>query len=599
MLAHPVTSDRVKEPQREMVIVSTGYDGARGPSLPLGIVVAPRDALLNRDVLEQSLESMLAAVEELESTPVKLVVVTQGPLPAWAGELQEQASALTWLTVGTGASRAQALNLGLATVLPNCRLVLLCSGDVVVQPDALRSMMDFLRRHPDVDGCVGGLVDAGGSRLRIRTRLDSFGSFLAPRLDRSHKSTLPGTSWCMFRAEVFHRIGGFDESLAPGDDELDWARRAREARLVFWYLPDAAVTCLTPVAPVRKAMAAGRVQRPAGQRIPGFQPDLLALFGAKARSVGAENRETDVAAGEGVPAAPAAPHGGQLDDRTVAFITCVSEPEQYLRCRRYIEALDIPPGFRVEVHFLLGARGLPSAYNRVIRQSKAKYKVYLHQDVFLLHRRLLYDVLEIFSDPGVGMIGVEGATRLPEKGVWFWNNGLYCHGQVLEYRRSWNLRFLGKWNRRRVRLRTFRPVRSRVLPVAAVDGLIMITQYDIPWREDLYDGFIYYEGPHCLEFIRRGLAVVIPRQERNRIWCLHYGTPDGKERTAEQDAAYQAEFKRVAAIFCREYASDLQVPVVELLRRYRQQPRVAGPDGPGYDGVVHGRNPGTGEKRLA
>ena len=263
--------------------------------------------------------------------------------------------------------------------------------------------------------------------------------------------------------------------------------------------------------------------------------------------------------------------GAGLDDRAVAFVTCVSEPTQYLWCRRYIEALEIPDGFRVEVHVVPGAKGLPSAYNAVMRRSNAKYKVYLHQDVFLLQRRMLYDVLDIFSDPGIGLIGVVGATRLPVNGVWFRNNGLYCHGQVLEYRRSMTRRFLGKWNRRRLRRWPFRPVRSRILPVAAVDGLIMVTQYDVPWREDLYDGFIYYEGPQCLEFIRRGLAVVIPRQEPDRIWCLHYGPPEGKERTPEQDAAYQAEFSRVSEIFRREYGEFLRIPAVELLRRYRQE----------------------------
>src|SRR5690606_36782077 len=87
--------------------------------------------------------------------------------------------------------------------------------------------------------------------------------------------------------------------------------------------------------------------------------------------------------------------GAGLDDRAVAFVTCVSEPTQYLWCRRYIEALEIPDGFRVEVHVALGAKGLPSAYNAVMRRSNAKYKVYFHQDVSLLQRRMLYDVLDI------------------------------------------------------------------------------------------------------------------------------------------------------------------------------------------------------------
>ncbi len=27
------------------------------------------------------------------------------------------------------------------------------------------------------------------------------------------------------------------------------------------------------------------------------------------------------------------------------------------------------------------------------------------------------------------------------------------------------------------------------IPVECIDGLLMATQYDVPWREDLFDGF--------------------------------------------------------------------------------------------------------------
>lgn len=262
-----------------------------------------------------------------------------------------------------------------------------------------------------------------------------------------------------------------------------------------------------------------------------------------------------------------------LDPRAIAFVTCVSNPDQYAECLRYIKALEIPEGFRVEIHAIVGAKGMPSGYSAVLRKSRAKYKVYLHQDVFLLHRRLLHDALEIFQDPSIGMIGVVGATQLPPNGVWFRNNPLHCYGQLWEYRKSGGpKKLLGPLNRRGRTLMQFRAVRPAVLPVATVDGLLMITQYDLPWREDLYDGFIYYEGPQCLEFIKRGWAVVIPRQERDRIWCMHYGPPDGEERTPQAQAAYMAEFDRVMEIFRREYAELLQVPADELLRRFRGRP---------------------------
>ena len=34
--------------------------------------------------------------------------------------------------------------------------------------------------------------------------------------------------------------------------------------------------------------------------------------------------------------------------------------------------------------------------------------------------------------------------------------------------------------------------------VEGVDGLLMATQYDIPWREDLFDGWDFYDLVHPL-----------------------------------------------------------------------------------------------------
>lgn len=257
-----------------------------------------------------------------------------------------------------------------------------------------------------------------------------------------------------------------------------------------------------------------------------------------------------------------------MDAHRFAFITSVSDENLYTECLRHLEALEIPPGCTVEKIKVTGATSLVEAYNGAMRQSKAKYKIYVHQDVFILNRHLLADLLHLFTTyPRIGLMGVIGSTRLPKSGIWF-QDGLHCYGKVWEYRRGGGLHHLLGWwnprNARRKRLTRYWPVRGEYVSAVGVDGLILMTQYDVPWRTDLYGGFIYYEGPHCLEFIKRGHLVAIPRQEEP--WCLHWGNE--QERTPEQDRRYQAEFHRNMGIFRQEYASFLRLPARVLNARY-------------------------------
>ena len=55
--------------------------------------------------------------------------------------------------------------------------------------------------------------------------------------------------------------------------------------------------------------------------------------------------------------------------------------------------------------------------------------------------------------------------------------------------------------------------------VQAVDGLLIATQYDLPWREDILLQWDFYDVSQCLEFRRAGYKVVVPTQ--NPSWTNH------------------------------------------------------------------------------
>ncbi|MBQ3971332.1 MAG: glycosyltransferase [Selenomonadaceae bacterium] len=47
----------------------------------------------------------------------------------------------------------------------------------------------------------------------------------------------------------------------------------------------------------------------------------------------------------------------------------------------------------------------------------------------------------------------------------------------------------------------------------------MMTQYDVPWRYDLFHGWHFYDISQSMEFRKRGYRIVVPGPYD--IWCIH------------------------------------------------------------------------------
>ena len=57
------------------------------------------------------------------------------------------------------------------------------------------------------------------------------------------------------------------------------------------------------------------------------------------------------------------------------------------------------------------------------------------------------------------------------------------------------------------------------IPVWAIDGMLMVTQRDVPWREDVFDKWDFYDVSQSIEMLRAGYKVVVPYQKEN--WTYH------------------------------------------------------------------------------
>lgn len=195
-----------------------------------------------------------------------------------------------------------------------------------------------------------------------------------------------------------------------------------------------------------------------------------------------------------------------MNENKICFITCVNNKDEYDRCIYSIKQLNVPQGFEVEFISITDATSMTMGYNKAMNQTDAKYKVYLHQDVFIINKDFIYNFLEIFNeDKNIGIIGFAGSKFIPTNAIWWESNENYgkvydsCTGIMREL--------------------VFNEVNNNFEEVQCIDGFMMITQYDIEWQEDVFDGWHFYDISQSVEFLKKGYKVVIPKQ--NIPWCIH------------------------------------------------------------------------------
>lgn len=193
------------------------------------------------------------------------------------------------------------------------------------------------------------------------------------------------------------------------------------------------------------------------------------------------------------------------NNQKIAFIICVNNELYFSECQYYISRLEVPENFEVEVLAIREATSMCAAYNLGMQSSDAKYKVYMHQDVFIRNNNFIAEIVERFlNNEKVGMIGMAGGTGMPKTGVTYlaWNEGIVdCREPDMAYR-----------------LICGRDKRQDVL-VDAADGLLLATQYDILWREDLFVDFDFYDISQCFEMKRKGYDILVPYQKEP--WVIH------------------------------------------------------------------------------
>lgn len=155
---------------------------------------------------------------------------------------------------------------------------------------------------------------------------------------------------------------------------------------------------------------------------------------------------------------------------------------------------------------------MTSAYQEAMEQSDAKYKIYLHQDVFILNRNFLTDLLAVFAaDSEIGMVGIAGYETVSEDGIMWHEKRMGAIYQKREIKSYFDYhQYL------------YSISADGYTCVAVVDGLLIATAYDVPWNTLELRGFEFYDAFQSMEFLKRGYKIAVPKQ-RNP-WCLYDDT---------------------------------------------------------------------------
>ncbi|HEX3047072.1 MAG TPA: glycosyltransferase family protein [Bacillota bacterium] len=187
--------------------------------------------------------------------------------------------------------------------------------------------------------------------------------------------------------------------------------------------------------------------------------------------------------------------------------------------------LRVPPGYHLDKVIVRGILSVAQGYNLAMGQTAARYKIYLQEGAAIVYQDFLEEVLGLFLKYSeLGLLGVMGAKRLPPNGVWWEARETY--GQM-DYRG--NL------------IQGSQAIMSDYAEVQAIDGIMMATQYDLPWREDLFSSRYFYDIAQSLEFTKAGYTVGVAKQKAP--WLA---------RIMTDDLILYQQYRRV---FVKEYGS--------------------------------------------
>lgn len=199
-----------------------------------------------------------------------------------------------------------------------------------------------------------------------------------------------------------------------------------------------------------------------------------------------------------------------MNPHKFCFIICTNNSLLLEESTHYINHLQIPAGYEIELLTISDAVSMTEGYNEAMDSSDARYKIYMHQDVFLLNKYILSDLLAIFqADPQIGMIGMVGYDTVSPDGI-MWH-APQNRGNIYQKKPAVPYCSLPEYH--------YSLAKDGFHLVAEIDGFLMVTSYDLPWNTKLLKDWDFYDAFQSISFLQHGYKIAVPVQRHP--WCLH------------------------------------------------------------------------------
>ena len=185
-----------------------------------------------------------------------------------------------------------------------------------------------------------------------------------------------------------------------------------------------------------------------------------------------------------------------MNEKGIAILVWKRNEEHYANCIEGLRQLQYPAGYEVQVYTLTDQDTFTKQCSSVLAESDAKYKIYLSDEMRITALTFVQDMLNIFADGTIGMIGFFGSTELP------------LSANIMDAPNKYGSVFMPAGGVLE-EMRFGEGTADVIADVRAILPSLFVTQYDVPWDAN-YTGQYYAVQEQCRNFTRRGYRVVVP-----------------------------------------------------------------------------------------
>lgn len=241
---------------------------------------------------------------------------------------------------------------------------------------------------------------------------------------------------------------------------------------------------------------------------------------------------------------------GEDKDHEIACIMCANDEDYIKEMILYLKRQKMPEGDHLSLYIVRGAKSMTAGYELARKSIPAEIKIYMHQDTFIFDEEYLMNLVETLRSADYAMLGLAGTKKLPGSAIWGESDPddmRFCLYQDFVLQVLEAVTDASAVSSRE--LSADMSTGEECQEVESIDGVLMATREDVPWREDLFKGFHFYDISQCMEYKRRGYWVGI-FENGGRAGVLH-------EVNVSKNDAYERLYEEARRRFLQEYHGEI------------------------------------------